>query len=375
MAEDQAGPKRAQADKAEERAVALPPLEKLDNHADQVCRICHGEADPENGPFLQPCVCKGTIAFVHKRCIEDSLRVWGDRCTVCRTRIKMPRERAPLWHCFHGFINWEDTFWFDFVIVTSVALFLWLVLVIVMEYLGTPGWITRPPCPRRDPPSSSPWRTLWCCLYYLAMTEDHASPKRVDAENAEEAALAPRLLEKLENHADQVCRVCYGEADLENGPLFQPCACKGTIAFVHKQCIERCLREWGDMCTVCHTRIRTRRKRVPLWHFLRGFINWKDVLWIAINGVMVAVQVFLLVVVWTVVTEYLGTQVWIRDLPGIAGLLVFTVMWIMMETFHEQYEIWRKRSVTVELLLPHSEAQNDQSKQAARIAVATGVLE
>ncbi|KAL1457256.1 hypothetical protein MTO96_043565, partial [Rhipicephalus appendiculatus] len=41
----------------------------------------------------------------------------------------------------------------------------------------------------------------------------------------------------------------------------------------------------------------------------------------------------------------------------------------------EQYEIWRKRSVTVELLLPHSEAQNDQSKQAAQIAVAAGVLE
>ncbi|KAL1448677.1 hypothetical protein MTO96_028195 [Rhipicephalus appendiculatus] len=140
MEEDQALPKRAEADKAEEAAVAPPPLEKLENHADQVCRICHDEADLENGPLFQPCVCKGTMAFVHKRCIEDSLRLCGDMCTVCRTRIKTPRERAPLRHCFRDFINWEDMLRiaFEVVLVAGVVLF----LVIIMEYLGTQGWAT-----------------------------------------------------------------------------------------------------------------------------------------------------------------------------------------------------------------------------------------
>ncbi|KAH7956608.1 hypothetical protein HPB52_011028 [Rhipicephalus sanguineus] len=164
------------------------------------------------------------------------------------------------------------------------------------------------------------------------MAEDSASMKRPEADKAEEVAVAqPQPLEKLESHADPVCRVCYGEADLEYGPLLQPCACKGSIAFGHKQCIEGCLREWGDMCTVCRTPIKTRRKRAPLWHFFRDFVNWKDLLWVAINGVLVAGEVFVLVHVWMLVMEYLGTRGWITDLVAIAGLLIFTAIWTMME--------------------------------------------
>ncbi|KAL1448753.1 hypothetical protein MTO96_044013 [Rhipicephalus appendiculatus] len=205
---------------------------------------------------------------------------------------------------------------------------------------------------------------------HRAMAEDHASPKVAEADNAEEAAVELRPTETLENHAEQVCRVCFGEADLENGPLFQPCACRGSIAFGHKLCIERCLREWGDMCTICRTCIKARRYGPPLWHFLRDFINWRDMLWIAANAFMVSGEVFLLVTVWAILIEYLGTRSWITDLLAIGGLLLSAFLWTFMEFIrysicHEKYEAWRKRTVTVELIVPHSEAQNDPPESSA----------
>ncbi|XP_049271360.1 E3 ubiquitin-protein ligase MARCHF2-like [Rhipicephalus sanguineus] len=169
------------------------------------------------------------------------------------------------------------------------------------------------------------------------MAEDRVSPKRTEADKAEEAAVAPGPLEKLENHADQVCRICYGEADLENGPLLQPCACKGTIAFVHKECIEGCLREWGDMCTICRTRMKARRKGAPLRHFFRGFINRKDMVWIAVNGAMFAGEVAYLVHVWIIVMESLGSLGWTADLLVYAVLVLFTATWTMLESVRWTY--------------------------------------
>ncbi|KAK8778123.1 hypothetical protein V5799_020536 [Amblyomma americanum] len=59
-----------------------------------------------------------------------------------------------------------------------------------------------------------------------------------------------------------VCRICYGEADEENGILLMPCNCRGSIAFAHRLCLEVCLREWDtDRCKVCRARIKVRRKR------------------------------------------------------------------------------------------------------------------
>ncbi|KAL3203204.1 hypothetical protein MRX96_041997 [Rhipicephalus microplus] len=136
MAKNHTSRRSTPADKAEKAAVAPRPLVKLEDHADQMCRICHDEADLENGPLLQPCRCKGTIAFVHKCCLEDSLRVWGDMCTVCCTRIEMPYERAPLWRSFRDFVNWEEMLCFTTECFVMAIAMLFLAIVV-----GAPGWI------------------------------------------------------------------------------------------------------------------------------------------------------------------------------------------------------------------------------------------
>eukprot|EP00967_Tisochrysis_lutea_P097161 scaffold142637_cov37-Tisochrysis_lutea.AAC.3 len=36
------------------------------------------------------------------------------------------------------------------------------------------------------------------------------------------------------------CRICYGmDNDCDEGPLFRPCLCRGTMAWVHMECLDR----------------------------------------------------------------------------------------------------------------------------------------
>ncbi|CAH0554864.1 unnamed protein product [Brassicogethes aeneus] len=55
-----------------------------------------------------------------------------------------------------------------------------------------------------------------------------------------------------------VCRICY-DNDKEE-PLIAPCKCKGTVAFVHRSCLETWLAEANaSTCELCHQPIKTER--------------------------------------------------------------------------------------------------------------------
>eukprot|EP00746_Dinoflagellata_sp_MGD_P071311 gnl/MRDRNA2_/MRDRNA2_290685_c0_seq1.p1 gnl/MRDRNA2_/MRDRNA2_290685_c0~~gnl/MRDRNA2_/MRDRNA2_290685_c0_seq1.p1 ORF type:complete len:125 (-),score=5.78 gnl/MRDRNA2_/MRDRNA2_290685_c0_seq1:535-909(-) len=50
------------------------------------------------------------------------------------------------------------------------------------------------------------------------------------------------------------CRFCLSSDD-EKGDLIQPCDCKGTMSYVHRDCLrmwrEHCRGEAAEKCTVC----------------------------------------------------------------------------------------------------------------------------
>ncbi|XP_049520448.1 E3 ubiquitin-protein ligase MARCHF2-like [Dermacentor silvarum] len=183
------------------------------------------------------------------------------------------------------------------------------------------------------------------------MADGHASQKGVEQEATVETkgqGVAPAL---LEDSAGPMCRICYGEADEENGPLLEPCACKGSIAFTHKVCLETCLREWDtDKCKTCDTRIR------PLWHFVRDARDWKDVCQIATNAAMGTGDVIVMVLAWMYASRILGRQGWIIYLLIIVMLFSLTIFWTIVEAarliiFYEQYSAWRRTTTKVELIL------------------------
>ncbi len=78
-------------------------LEPLPVNEPSVCRFCLDSTAVANDPFIQPCLCKGSVENVHRRCllrwIYRSGRVEiNEECNMCRTlyiyEIPMLEESA-----------------------------------------------------------------------------------------------------------------------------------------------------------------------------------------------------------------------------------------------------------------------------------------
>ncbi|XP_049829179.1 E3 ubiquitin-protein ligase MARCHF3-like [Schistocerca gregaria] len=66
-----------------------------------------------------------------------------------------------------------------------------------------------------------------------------------------------------------ICRICHGD----EGWLVAPCSCRGTVAWVHRACLERWLSEAGrDSCELCGRRFHT--VRVPRHGPWSGLLRW-----------------------------------------------------------------------------------------------------
>ncbi|KAI3902516.1 hypothetical protein MKW92_034436 [Papaver armeniacum] len=77
---------------------------------------------------------------------------------------------------------------------------------------------------------------------------------------------------------EQICRICHGPGDSEN-PLKYPCACSGSIKFVHSKCLLLWKKRitFDSECEVCKHKYSVRRvyaentpTRLPLREFVSG---------------------------------------------------------------------------------------------------------
>ena len=47
------------------------------------CRLCLEE---ENANFIAPCVCKGSLEFIHRKCMDSEINsTANNRCSICKT--------------------------------------------------------------------------------------------------------------------------------------------------------------------------------------------------------------------------------------------------------------------------------------------------
>jgi hypothetical protein len=68
---------------------------------------------------------------------------------------------------------------------------------------------------------------------------------------------------------DDICRVCRGEST-ETHPLFYPCQCKGSIKYIHQDC----LMEWlghtrSRTCELCKHPFQFTPSKIQYVHFRR----------------------------------------------------------------------------------------------------------
>ncbi|KAJ8731074.1 hypothetical protein PYW07_004238 [Mythimna separata] len=71
--------------------------------------------------------------------------------------------------------------------------------------------------------------------------------------------------------SDNICRICFGGESAER--LVRPCSCRGTIAAVHRTCLERWLLQAAtSYCELCrHHYVVTRSHK---WSWMRSMAEW-----------------------------------------------------------------------------------------------------
>ncbi|XP_037971128.1 uncharacterized protein LOC105393319 isoform X3 [Plutella xylostella] len=83
------------------------------------------------------------------------------------------------------------------------------------------------------------------------------------------SALAPKQVSSVAS--ENICRICFGGESAER--LVRPCSCRGTVAAVHRSCLERWLLQAStSYCELCrHHYVVTRSHK---WSWLRSLVEW-----------------------------------------------------------------------------------------------------
>merc|ERR1719161_2142370 len=93
--------------------------------AGRICRICHG--GPEDGRLISPCLCKGSMKYIHLDCLQRWRAVGGKshyfRCSTCCYEYRVQRV---------AWARWLTKAWVTHVL-TLLAM---LVLIFISGYLG-----------------------------------------------------------------------------------------------------------------------------------------------------------------------------------------------------------------------------------------------
>lgn len=91
----------------------------------KICRICHGGA--EDGRLISPCLCKGSMMYVHVACLQRWRAVGGSRhyfrCDTCHYEYQLRRV---------SWARWLSKAWVSHALTVLVLLF----LVLVAGYVG-----------------------------------------------------------------------------------------------------------------------------------------------------------------------------------------------------------------------------------------------
>lgn len=69
------------------------------------CRFCHETTDTKSNPLITPCLCKGSLEFVHRQCLERWLNESNqNKCDICQYQYLV--EENLRYRCLESGIVW-----------------------------------------------------------------------------------------------------------------------------------------------------------------------------------------------------------------------------------------------------------------------------
>ncbi|KAH6945172.1 hypothetical protein HPB50_007474 [Hyalomma asiaticum] len=162
----------------------------------------------------------------------------------------------------------------------------------------------------------------------------------------------------LSNSSDgaPVCRICFlGDAEQA---LLDPCDCRGTIGFVHRDCLEQWIqRSMDPHCTVCHFRFTVRKQPQPAWRLLSSGEARLPVLGYLALGVLLVLGIaFVFTLAWLYalclasrIGEKLAVTIFVLLAAQNIPWLYFP--FVSFKYSYEAYKKWREGSACLKLVL------------------------
>ncbi|GJQ11451.1 hypothetical protein GpartN1_g3242.t1 [Galdieria partita] len=84
----------------------------------------------------------------------------------------------------------------------------------------------------------------------------------------------PQETEIKESLEEKFCRICH---DTDPYELIRPCDCTGTLAYVHRECLQKWLQQVSEYkCEICGKQYRCKKKTRSLLSFLFRRGAWRE---------------------------------------------------------------------------------------------------
>ncbi|KAH6919856.1 hypothetical protein HPB50_029157 [Hyalomma asiaticum] len=162
----------------------------------------------------------------------------------------------------------------------------------------------------------------------------------------------------LSNSSDgaPTCRICFfGD---EKQPLLDPCNCRGSIGFMHRDCLERWIQRTMDpQCQVCQFRFTVRKQPEPAWRVLSNGEARRPVLrYMALGVLFLLASAFVFTLAWLYAVSLVPRVGEKWAVTVVVFLAVQNMLWsyfpfVSFRNSYRAYKKWREETATLKLVL------------------------
>lgn len=160
----------------------------------------------------------------------------------------------------------------------------------------------------------------------------------------------------LSSEESAVCRICFFGEDKR--PLLKPCHCRGTIGYVHKECLQQWITRTADgKCQICHFQFTVRKQSKPFWRLLGDPEARRNVLgYLALGAVFSASIAFVFSLAWLYalrLTTRLGdkTSALLMVLLAVQNVLWHYFPFLSFMYSFDAFREWHHKNTSFKLVL------------------------
>lgn len=80
-------------------SITTAPVELVEA-SQEVCRICFGSESSEQDHLVRPCLCSGSVAFIHESCLRhwvESRAQAEPTCEICQAKLRIQTTTQNTW--------------------------------------------------------------------------------------------------------------------------------------------------------------------------------------------------------------------------------------------------------------------------------------